>query len=159
TVIYWGTVGGGVYLSRDNGQSWDSGGLKGKDVFDLQAASDGAIYAGIGSTSVTGATIARKDKVNTSWQVLKDFALAGTVEAITIDPKQERRVVVGVNGWSYNNNGKIFISNDAGISWNEILGNWGAGVADMVISPCADTLYITGYSGGVSAINLAPYIK
>ncbi len=158
-IIYWGSVGGGVYTSIDNGHSWSLGGLQGKEVFDLQATSDGVIYAGIGSTSVTGATIAKKKTINSSWQLLKDFALVGTVEAITIDPKQKKRIVVGINGWSYNNNGTIFISNDAGISWEKIRGNFAAGVADMVISPCADILYISEYSGGVSAINLAPYIK
>ena len=158
-IIYWGTVGGGVYVSRDDGKSWALDGLQNKEVFDLQVTSDGVVYAGIGSTSVSGAAIARKDTINSSWQLLKDFALVGTVEAITIDPKQEKIIVVGINGWSYNNNGTIFISNDAGISWNKISGNFGVGVADMVISPCSNTLYITGYSGGISSINLTPYIK
>ena len=158
-IIYWGTVGGGVYISRDHGKSWRLNGLEGKEVFDLQATSDGVIYAGIASTSVTGAALAKKKTINSTWQLVKDFALVGTVEAVTIDPKQENRVVVGVNSWSFNNNGRIFISNDAGRSWQQVLGDFGAGAADMVISPCSNTLYITGYSQGVRAIDLTPYIK
>ena len=153
--IYWGTVGDGIYLSADNGASWQQDGLDNASIFDISASPDGDIYAGVAGDS---AALYVKENNATDWRLLKQFPFEGAIDAITLDPKNKDVIVIGLNSWSHQNTGRIYISKDAGNSWRLIEGEFGTGAADMVISKHSNKLFATGYSQGVFSIDLTPYI-
>lgn len=156
--IYWGTVDNGIYLSTDNGKTWQQDGLHNASIFDISASPDGNIFAGVAGSLTNGAALYIKENNATDWRLLKQFPSKGAIDAITLDPKNNDVIVIGINSWNYQNTGCIYISKDAGKSWRLIEGEFGIGVADMVISKHSNTLSATGYSQGVFSIDLTPYL-
>lgn len=155
--IFWGTIGSGVYVSKDNGDSWLFSGLDNSSVFDMKATPEGNILAGVSGWGSSNAKLYIKRNTLETWEVLKEFPSTLSIDSITLDNKNPNIIVIGLNGWSSQHTGRIFISNDKGGSWSEIEGDFGIGVADMVISNEQKTLYATGYSQGVFSIDLSLY--
>ncbi|MCL1065621.1 hypothetical protein L2735_02195 [Shewanella olleyana] len=157
--LYWGTASNGVYTTVDDGRTWIHDGLKRLYVYDLVVSKSGVVYAGTANSETAGhgAAIYKKESSISEWQLVKDFEVIGAIDALTIDPKNERRVIVSLINWVNNNTGAIYISDDAGTNWSLIPEYQGVGAADMLISPCSDDLFIIGYSQGVKKINLTPF--
>ncbi|WP_153913744.1 sialidase family protein [Shewanella sp. TC10] len=157
--LYWGTASNGVYTTVDDGETWIHDGLKRLYVYDLVVSGSGVVYAGTANSDNIGhgAAIYKKESSTSEWQLIKDFEVTGAIDALTIDPKNEKRVIVSLINWVNNNTGEIYISDDAGTNWSLISEYKGVGAADMLISPCSDDLFITSYSQGVSKIKLQPF--
>lgn len=147
-VIYWGAPQSGMYVSKDGGASWQVDGLRWKAIFDAAVSKDGTAYAGV--QGETGPELYVKRGSNADWQLLKLFdGDEGTVEAISIDPKNNDIIAVSVNRWSHANTGKVYLSYDGGASWQQANIEVGVGAADMAFSPCNNELALIEYAGGV----------
>ncbi len=155
--IYWGTAGtsanGGIYRSENRGLTWTKVFSATGWVFDLAVSSDGKVYA---ATDSGGPAVYFSSDFGANWTLLKQFEGTGSCEAITIDPNNPERVAVTAVKWDGSTGGRIFLSEDAGRSWNDITSDLpnGAGAAAMAFSRDGAHLYISRYAGSVYRIKL-----
>jgi photosystem II stability/assembly factor-like uncharacterized protein len=147
--IAWGACGkeGGVYLSRDAGLTWDHVLRELSWVFDLAIARDGALYA---AGDQGGPVLYVSRDHGTHWKLLKRFQGQGACEAITLDPDHPERMAVSAVQWSSQAGGKIYLTDDSGMTWADISGDVpdGTGAAAMLFSPDG-VLYMSRYAGSV----------
>ena len=114
-------TGNGLYVSEDQGETWQLTGLDGLEVWQLRQAADGTLYAG---TQPAG--LYRSADSGRSWQSVDSFTrapgadrwcipveppLPGRARALVLDAKDPNRIRVGVEV------GGILCSDDAGASW------------------------------------------
>ncbi|WP_138596538.1 hypothetical protein [Pseudoalteromonas sp. S1612] len=151
-VIYWGAHAVGMFVSNDSGNTWHLDGLESMGIFDSAFSSSGMLYAGVQRGKSPELYV--KSSFDESWELLNVFPGEGTVEGITVHPSQPSVIAVGVNGWSNNNTGKVYITFDAGVTWQEVLVDVGVGVADMAFSPCNNELAMIEYAGGLKVVNI-----
>ncbi len=147
--IAWGACGkgGGVYLSRDAGLSWDHVLRELSWVFDLAIAKDGTLYA---AGDQDGPVLYVSRDHGTHWKLLERFQGHGACEAITLDPDHPGRMAVSSVQWSNQAGGRIYLSDDSGMTWKDITGDLpeGTGAAAMAFSKDG-MLYMSRYAGSV----------
>ncbi|MFT5389888.1 MAG: hypothetical protein ACI8PT_000068 [Gammaproteobacteria bacterium] len=122
--VFAGT-GDGLYVSVDEGASWQLAGLKGYEVWQVRAVNETVMYA-----STQPAALFRSDDGGTSWSEVESFSktpeaaewcvpvkpkLPGRARALVIDADDPNRIAVGVEV------GGIMLSEDGGDSWQMVL--------------------------------------
>jgi len=158
--IIWGACGhkGGLYLTRNRGKTWEKiPDIKKTCIFDAAISSKGIMYAvGVieGGTGKKPVFYSSEDH-GKSWRLLKDFIGRGGI-SIASDPRIDKRVAVSVWQATAGSDGKIFLSNDAGISWSDITGDLpdGLGAKSLVFSKNGEYLYISRYAGTIYRMKL-----
>lgn len=153
--IFWGACGkgGGVYVSEDGGLSWTRVLSEMAWVFDLAVSPNGTVYAGGDNM---GPELYASENQGKKWKLLKAFDGKGTVEAITIDPKDPKRIAISTVQWSSGSGGTIYLTADGGKHWENITRDLppGKGAAAMAFSQDG-YLYITRYAGSVYRMKLS----
>ncbi len=148
--IVWGSCGqgGGVYQSDDEGRSWRRTSAGVGCVFDVAISRQGIIYA---AGTANGPVLYASHNHGASWQLLHRADNGSALEAICLDPQDERRIFVGLVKWEEAAGGRVLYSPDAGKSWNDITGELptNSGPASMVVSPSDRMLYLLLYAGSV----------
>ncbi len=113
--VYAGGYGQGLYKSTDNGATWDSSGLAGYWIVDMDVNSDGDIFlAGIGNTDGNG--IFRSTDHGENWDKILDLNGYGGFNCVYVE--NDSTIWTGLN-YSGANNG-IYRSTDNGDSWDKI---------------------------------------
>lgn len=155
--IYWGATGtgGGVYKSEDYGLTWTRVFSTCNYIYDIAVGSDGKVYA---AGDAGGPSLYVSSDKGTTWSLLKKFPSSyGFAEAITIDPKNPKRIAVTseiAGGWTPN---KIYLTEDGGTSWNDITGDLpnGEGAAAMAFSLDGNTIFMSRYTGTAYKVQLS----
>jgi hypothetical protein len=155
-VIYAGTDVGGVFVSQDGGQSFQSAndGLDTIEILDVEVVEDSGT-----TTAYLGTNIGVYQRIdNGSWELREDgfcnpddpsFTCPDTphphpVQVVTVDPQDSNTIWAGIGDSAHPNNGNarnaddpchIYQSTDAGVSWSCSLKIDGATVYSIAISP------------------------
>ncbi|GEM_PF-3272500 len=113
--IFAGGYGQGLFKSTNNGAHWDSSGLAGYWIKDMDANDHGDIFlVGIGNTYGSG--IFRSKDQGTSWEKVLNLDNYGGFNCVYVAP--DGTIWTGLNySGSYNG---IYKSSDNGDSWNKI---------------------------------------
>ncbi len=146
--LFWATCGypaGGIFVSTNQGATWTR--TFQSCVFDLAVGNDGTVYAG--GTVTSAALWVSRDRGNT-WRELKRFP-GSVADAITIDPRDPKRVAVSAYNWSPGAGGKIHLTTDGGVTWTDITASLpnGTGACAMAFHPVDGSLYILRAVGSV----------
>ncbi len=154
-VLYWAACGdkGGVYVSKDRGNTWQYVFKDSQWIFDLHVSSSGVVYA---AGDQSGAALFASFNKGKSWKRIGKFSDKGLAEAITTSPVDPNIIIVSTASGSDAIPHRIFLSKDAGKSWNDITGDLpdGVGAAAMIFSNDAQDVYMTRYAGGVYRLKL-----
>lgn len=149
--IFWGASGdkGGVYLSENGGASWKRVFSKMIKVFDLVVSKDGVIYC---AGNDKGPSLYASYDHGEKWELLQKFPGPNTTcDAITIDPRDPKRLYVGALRWNDKGGGKVYYSPDGGKEWidlSEGLPNL-PGPAAMAVHPEENKLYVLMHHGSL----------
>jgi len=145
---------GGVYRSEDEGNSWHLVFDDMKSIFDMAITEDGVIYAGGGKGQPS--LYASWDS-GATWELMKQFEAGSSVEAITVDPNDPRRIAISTVSWGRQGGGRINLSTDRGRTWQDLTGNLpnGQGAAAMAFHPHEEYLYMVRYAGSVYKTDLS----
>lgn len=155
--LYWGAAGtsanGGIYRSENHGKSWQRVFSLTGWVFDVAVSKEGVVYA---AADNAGPCIYASYDRGLSWNLLRKFEGTGACEAVTIDPKNSKRIAVTAVKWDGSTGGRIFLSEDGGVNWSDVTGDLpsGAGAAAMAFSNDGKHLYISRYAGSVYRLKL-----
>jgi hypothetical protein len=155
--IVWGALGlnGGVYISRDKGNTFNYVLNSMQWVFNLAIDPKGVIYAG-GDSS--GPTLYVSDAAETYFTMLKHFSdgVGNAVDGIAINPKNPKMIAVSTVNWNSNAPCVYYLTSDGGNNWTQINGNLpdGSGASVMTFDPQGQYLYIARYAGSVWRVSL-----
>ena len=139
-----GTTGGGMWLSDDNGISWDniSDGTFGGSIGAVKVADSdpNVIYVGTGSVDVRGNTSAghgmwKSMDGGKTWTFI-GLPEAGQIGRIEVHPRDADLVYVAALGHAFGKNPErgVFRSSDGGESWEHILAlNDSTGASDLTM--------------------------
>ena len=88
---------------------------------------------------------------------MKQFGAGSSVEAITVDPNDPRRIAISTVSWGRQGGGRINLSTDRGRTWRDLTGNLpnGQGAAAMAFHPHEEYLYMVRYAGSVYKTDLS----
>lgn len=121
---------GGLYRSDDEGQTWESlwDNQPSFGIGDIYVSKDGkTIYLGTGEannqrTSYAGTGMYKSVDGGKTWKSI-GLPESHHISRITVDPKNEKVLWVGVMGHLYSQNSErgIYKSTDGGESWNHVL--------------------------------------
>ncbi len=154
--LFWGAMGsgGGVYRSLDAGGTWTRVFTGSYNVSDVVVGPDQTVYAG-GDTGGPALYVSR-DK-GATWGMLKKFEGTGTLQAITIDPNDPKRMVVSSRKWGDSTGAKVYFTADAGKTWKEVAATGlpnTSGAADAVFSQDGKSLYLLMTAGSLYQVPL-----
>lgn len=148
--LFWGAYGkrGGVYVTEDNGESWECVFNRMTEIFDLAINLKGWIYA---AGYLNGPAVFVSKDHGKSWALLKKFPGKGSAEALFIHPQDSRKICVSTVRWHRRVDGRIYWSENAGQHWSEITGDLpsGSGTAAIAYNPKDSYLYIIRYGDSV----------
>jgi photosystem II stability/assembly factor-like uncharacterized protein len=118
-------------------------------VFEVKVASDGAIFA-IGVARGVAAIYVSRDH-GATWALLINFPNEGAGKGFSIDPTNNKRMAVSTVKWSGSAGGKVFISEDGGVTWLDITYGLpdGSGTIATAFSRDGKALYIGLAAGSV----------
>ena len=145
-LFYMGTTGGGVWRTRDAGQTWEniSDGFFGGSIGAVAVASSdpNVIYVGQGSVDIRGNTssgrgVWKSTDAGKTWSFI-GLREAGQVGRIRVHPKDADLVYVAALGHPFGKNPErgIFRSRDGGATWQHVLAlNDSTGAADIAMNP------------------------
>ncbi len=150
--LYAGTAGGGIFRSRDGGETWASLGLTDLDVFAIvvDPSHPATIYAagvgGIPGPSLRGvfkSTDAGETWVRSDTGLTTEFSIGGLdVFSLVIDPRTPTTLYAGTSFWG------VFKSTDAGASWQASGLGGSEGIFALAIDPeTPSTVYAGGFDG------------
>ncbi len=157
--IYAATASGGVWKSKDAGDSWEpiSDALPSLSIGDIaiDPSNKNVIYCGTGETNGGGGSVTydglgvyKSSDAGLSWQSV-GLEATGSIGRIEVDTKQPNRVFVAAMGQLFGNNPErgVYRSNDSGNSWEQVLFvNDSVGFIDLVIHPQnPDTLFAVSW--------------
>jgi len=145
-ILYAGTLGRGVFSSRDGGTGWSQSGLAGASVYTLviDPASPATLYAG-------GSGIFKSVDGGGHWTAVAagQPELRATV-ALVIDPARPTTLYAGT---SY---GSIFRTIDGGATWSSLAGLKAHRINALAVDPASPaTLYAGIDRGGVLKLSSA----
>ena len=141
-----GTTGGGMWLSTDNGVSWEpisdeyfGGSIGAVKVAD---ADPNVIYVGMGSVDIRGNTSAGRGMWKSmdggkTWSFI-GLREAGQIGRIEVHPRDADLVYVAALGHAFGKNPErgIFRSSDGGETWDHVLAlNDSTGASDLTMNP------------------------
>lgn len=148
--IYWGATGkkGGVYVSEDQGQTWQYTLKSCQWIFDLKVDKFGTVYA---AGDCGGAAVYVSRNQGKAWRLLQKFKQHKSAESIAIAQSDANNIAVSTVSWSNDAPQKIFFTNNAGEDWQDITGDLpdGAGAAAMSFNDDGSQLYAARYAGSV----------
>jgi len=139
-MIFAATNGAGVFISKDNGTSWQAAGLIGQKVLTLFA--DGStLYAGYATNTNIGVSVSSDN--GSSWKSISTGLPKMTMGAIYAEGKN---VYVGFTG--NNDQSGVYYSKDGGTTWKKINGSLPGGLRVYSLTMSGGNL-IAGCSFGV----------
>lgn len=146
-VVYAAAASGGLWKSTDAGRTfataWPDTATQAMGA--VATGSDGTLYAGTGEVNPGGGSLtyggtgiyASRDG-GASWRSL-GLADSGAIGAITIDPRDPKRIFVAAAGSLFNAGGDrgVYRSTDGGASWTRVLAgaNDFTGANDVIMDP------------------------
>ncbi len=116
--IYWATCGdkGGIYMSEDEGASWNHVFKKETWFFNLAVNSKGVVYAGANN-------LYRSTDKGKTWELAGDFKDNWSVVGIAFDPDNENRMWVSQVPWGNRAQGAIHVTEDNCQTWRDMTGD------------------------------------
>ncbi|MGH8147538.1 MAG: WD40/YVTN/BNR-like repeat-containing protein [Rhodanobacteraceae bacterium] len=154
-IYYVGTAGGGLWKTTDNGSKW-------KDIFKhgnsgsigavaLSASNPKDIWLGTGEANprndiLLGRGVYFSPDAGKTWQ-FKGLADAGMISNIVVDPHNPDVVYVAVlgNPWKPSATRGVFMTTDAGKTWNKVLYvNDTTGASDIEMDPSNPKVLFAG---------------
>ncbi len=146
-VVYAASASGGMWKSTDAGSvfaaAWPERLTQAMGA--VATAPDGTVYAGTGEPNPgggsityegTGLYVSRDGGASWRFSGLRD---SGAISAITIDPRDPRRIFVAAAGSLYNGGGDrgVYRSTDGGRSWHQVLAgaNEFTGATEVFVDP------------------------
>ena len=145
-LYYAGTAGGGIWKTTDGGASWqnvsDAIGLASVGAIAVDAGNDRSVWAGGGETNPRNDVIPEGGLYHSidggrRWSRL-NFAGAGGISRILVDPKDPKHVLVGVLGdvFGPSENRGVYVTFDGGATFAKTLYlSEQTGVSDMAMDP------------------------
>ncbi|MGI8584661.1 MAG: WD40/YVTN/BNR-like repeat-containing protein [Chitinophagaceae bacterium] len=152
-IIYAAYATGGLWKTEDAGETW-------KPIFDKEAtqsignialapSNPDILYVGTGEANIFRASLPGTGmyKSTNGGKNFTNIGLqnSGTISRVVVHPKDPNRVYAGVSGneWTYNKDRGVYLTNDGGKSWKNILFESDrSGCIDLVMDPSdANTLY------------------
>ncbi|MGN6729030.1 MAG: WD40/YVTN/BNR-like repeat-containing protein [Rhodanobacteraceae bacterium] len=154
-IYYVGTAGGGLWKTTDDGIKW-------KNIFEhegsasigavaLVPSNDKAIWVGTGEANprndvLVGHGVYYSADDGKTWQ-FKGLADAGLISKIIVDPNNADTVYVAVQGnpWKPSETRGVFMTTDAGKTWNKVLYvNDTTGASDIAMDPSNPNVLYAG---------------
>ena len=144
-------TGAGLYISDDDGETWNLSGLENYEIWQIRSAGNGSIYAATqpaalfrsedGGSNWSEVTSFTKHPEASKWSIPVTPPLPGRSRALVIDQKNPDRIWVGVEV------GGIMKTDDGCKTWSLILPGDSPDLHMMYAQPGqSDTLYAsTGY--------------
>ncbi|HEY3004737.1 MAG TPA: hypothetical protein VGJ44_20485, partial [Kribbellaceae bacterium] len=145
--LYVAAASGGIWKSTDAGQTfapaWPE--LSTQAMGAVATAPDGTVYAGTGEPNPGGGSVTYEGTGlyvsrdgGSSWKP-SGLRESGAISAITIDPRDPRRMFVAAAGSLYNGGGDrgVYRSLDAGRTWTQVLAgaNEFTGATEVMLDP------------------------
>ncbi len=127
--IWVGAAGGGVWSSKDGGRSWRALWHRQRVLnvgsLALDPHNSSVLYAGTGEANLSadsypGVGIYRSTNGGASWRLLASCARTGVpqrIGVIAIDPFDPAHIVIGGVGYSEDEKGGLYASQDGGRTW------------------------------------------
>jgi photosystem II stability/assembly factor-like uncharacterized protein len=146
-VFYFGSTGGGVWKSTDNGNNWTAvsdGFFKTGSVgaIGVSESDPNVVYIGMGESPIRG-NVSHGDGVYKSTDAGKTWKHVGLedtrqISRVRVHPKNPDIVYVAAQGhvWGPNEQRGIFKSTDGGKTWKKVLYKSAkAGASDLILDP------------------------
>lgn len=145
-LYYFGSTGGGVWKSKNGGQSWEniSDGFFGGSIGSIAVAKsdNNVIYVGGGEKTVRGNVsfgygVWRSEDAGKTW-MSKGLKKSRHISRMRIDPSDANIVYAAVMGNLYADGPErgVYKSTDGGDNWKKVLyANPGTGAVDLIIDP------------------------
>ena len=156
--LLWGAYGknGGVYVSEDGGNNWERVFSGMEKVVDMAIGPEGAVYIS-GEKGGHPAVFHSEDR-GRNWSLLKEFPGEGSADALFIHPQDGKKVALSTVRWHAKGGGKVWWSNDGGLSWQDITGDLPvrSGAAAIALDEGNSDLYVLLYAGSVYRTKISP---
>lgn len=139
-----GTVGQGVYLTKNAGESWESTSLKTGDFscIAFQPTDHEVIYA------TAGTSIVKSINGGKNWKTIYSDTQGAAMGCIIVSP-QAPLTIFGIT-----TNGKVLQSIDGGKNWTLLLTTRSISPRLMLVSPNAEQLTVFGKTQGIFVIDI-----
>jgi len=157
STLYLGAANGGVFKSTNSGVNWtpvfDSWAVYSIGALAMQPGDPNTVYAGTGEANASvdsydGAGLFRTTDGGTTWQFL-GLEATRRIARIAIDPANTNRIFVAAMGpqFSATPDRGLYLSEDAGATWNRVLAlNDSTGICDVVVNPAhSDTVFAASW--------------
>jgi photosystem II stability/assembly factor-like uncharacterized protein len=145
---YMGATGGGVWKTKDGGNTWDNisdGYFNTTGIGDITLAPSNSniIYVGTGESPVRGVKTSHGDglyKSTDAGKTWKHMGLEKTrhISGVYVHPDNPDKVYVAAQGnpWGPNEERGLYLSEDGGVTWEKILYvNENSGIVDLTVDP------------------------
>ena len=140
-----GSVGQGVYMTTDGGDTWESTSLKTGDFTCIvfQPTDHEVMYAS------AGMSIVKSINGGKNWKTVYSDTQGGTMGCVAVSPQASLTI------YGLTTTGKLLQSVDGGKNWSLLLTVRSISPRLMSISPDANTITVFGKTEGIFVINLA----
>ena len=155
-LLYVGTEGGSVYLTRDDGANWTkvSAGLPRKWVSRVIASEHGLGTAFVSMTGYReddfGSYLFRTSDFGQTWTSISNNLPAEPINVVREDPKREGTLYIGTDAG-------IYVSLDLGATWHSLCADLPTTpVHDLVVHPREDEMIIATHGRSLFLLDVRP---